>query len=94
MGKACVIIPSPYVPDQHQLRNASVMADHRAALMVEEKDFSGGALPLAVNALLDDADLRQSLESNIRAFAGEDANRLIYEHILAAVAQSKSKKTK
>jgi UDP-N-acetylglucosamine--N-acetylmuramyl-(pentapeptide) pyrophosphoryl-undecaprenol N-acetylglucosamine transferase len=94
MGKACVIIPSPYVPDNHQLRNASAMADCEAALMVEEKDFSGGALPLAVNALLDDADLRRSLEGNIRAFAGEDANRLIYEHILAAVAQSKSKKTK
>jgi hypothetical protein len=60
------------VPDNHQLRYASAMADCEAALMVEEKDFSGGALPLAVNALLDDTDLRRSLEKNIRAFAGED----------------------
>jgi UDP-N-acetylglucosamine--N-acetylmuramyl-(pentapeptide) pyrophosphoryl-undecaprenol N-acetylglucosamine transferase len=87
MGKACVIIPSPYVPDNHQLRNAMAMADREAALLVEEKDFSGGALPRAVNALLDDADLRRKLEKNIREFANDDANRLIYERIAMAVAQ-------
>lgn len=87
MGKACVIIPSPYVADNHQLRNASAMADREAALLVEEKDFSGGALPRAVISLLDDADLRRKLEKNIHEFANADANRLIYEQIVMAVAQ-------
>ena len=91
MGKACVIIPSPHVADNHQLRNAMAMAEREAALMVEEKDFSGGALPLAVNALLDDADLRRRLEKNIRSFVNEDANRLIYEKIVEAVAQYQSR---
>jgi UDP-N-acetylglucosamine--N-acetylmuramyl-(pentapeptide) pyrophosphoryl-undecaprenol N-acetylglucosamine transferase len=93
MGKACVIIPSPYVADNHQLRNATAMADRQAALLVEEKDFSGGALPRAVNALLDDADLRRTLEKNIRSFANADANRLIYERVVEAVeAYQKQKK--
>lgn len=85
MGKACVIIPSPYVADNHQLRNATAMADRDAALLVEEKDFSGGALPRALISLLDDADLRRKLEKNIREFANADANRLIYERIVEAV---------
>lgn len=87
MGKACVIIPSPYVADNHQLRNATAMADRDAALLVEEKDFSGGALPRAVISLLDDADLRRRLEKNIGEFANSDANRQIYDLIVEAVAQ-------
>lgn len=87
MGKACVVIPSPYVADNHQLRNATAMADREAALLVEEKDFSGGALPRAVIALLDDMDRRKKLQKNIAAFANADANRMIYDCIVAAVEE-------
>jgi hypothetical protein len=46
-----------------------------------------------VNALLDDADLRRTLEKNIRSFANADANRLIYERVVEAVeAYQKQKK--
>ncbi len=92
MGKACVVIPSPYVADNHQLRNATAMADREAALLVEEKDFSGGALSRAVIALLDDPDLRRKLQKNILSFANADANRLIYERVVAAVDEYKSRK--
>jgi UDP-N-acetylglucosamine--N-acetylmuramyl-(pentapeptide) pyrophosphoryl-undecaprenol N-acetylglucosamine transferase len=94
MGKACVIIPSPYVADNHQLRNATAMADREAALLVEEKDFSGGALPRAVISLLDEPDLRRKLEKNIRDFANADANRLIYERVVEAVEAYQKRKNK
>ena len=94
MGKASVVIPSPFVADNHQLRNATAMADRNAALLVEEKDFESGALSRAVISLLDDAHKRRELQENISAFASLDANRLIYEHILAAVDKSKHKKKK
>ncbi len=94
MGKACVVIPSPYVADNHQLKNAMAMADRSAALLVEEKDFSGGALPRAVISLLDDADLRQKLQTNIASFAEQDANRRIYELIVEAVEHHHRKKKK
>lgn len=94
MGKACVVIPSPYVADNHQLKNAMAMADRSAALLVEEKDFSGGALPRAVLSLLDDADLRQKLQSNISSFAQADANRRIFDLIVRAVEEYHNKKKK
>lgn len=94
MGKASVVIPSPFVADNHQLRNATAMADRNAALLVEEKDFESGALSRAVISLLDDTHKRRELQENISAFASLDANRLIYEHILAAVDKSKHKKKK
>jgi UDP-N-acetylglucosamine--N-acetylmuramyl-(pentapeptide) pyrophosphoryl-undecaprenol N-acetylglucosamine transferase len=94
MGKACVVIPSPYVADNHQLRNATAMADREAALLVEEKDFSGGALSRAVIELLDSPDLRCKLQKNILAFANADANRLIYERVVAAVEAYQSRQKK
>lgn len=94
MGKACVVIPSPYVADNHQLKNAMAMADRSAALLVEEKDFSGGALPRAVLSLLDDADLRKKLQTNISSFAQEDANRRIFDLIVRAVEDGHSQKKK
>ena len=91
MGKASIIIPSPYVADNHQLRNATALSERRAALLVEQKDFSGGALPRAILRLLDEPDTRRELEKNVQAFAGEDANRLIYERICQAVNDRKAK---
>ena len=85
MSKASIVIPSPYVPDNHQYYNAKALADQDAVLLVEEKDFSGGALPRALLSLLDDGDARRRLQSNIRATVDTDANRRIYELMVAAV---------
>ncbi len=92
MGKACVIIPSPYVADNHQLRNAKAMSDRDAALLVEEKDFPEGALARSVEKLLDDLVLRERLQANIKEFVKADANRLIYERVIAAVEADRAKK--
>ena len=89
-----MVIPSPFVADNHQLRNAMAMVDRGAAVVVEEKDFASGALSRAVIDLLDDAHKRRDLQENITAFAKLDANRLIYERILEAVEESKAKKKK
>lgn len=92
MGKAAIVIPSPNVADDHQLVNAKALSDRDAAVLVEERDFEGGALPRAVLSLLDDADLCRRLEKNIRAFADKDANELIYALIVQAVEAYHTKK--
>ncbi len=94
MGKAAVVIPSPNVADDHQLSNARALADRDAALLVEESDFPCGALSRAVLKLLDDRDTRRRLEKNIRAAADQDANRLIYEHVVRAVQEYQARKNK
>ena len=94
MGKAAIVIPSPHVTDGHQLCNAQALADRGAALLVEETDFPCGALSRAVLQLLDDRDARRRLEKNIRAVADQDANRLIYEHIVEAVQEYQKRNNK
>lgn len=92
MGKAAIVIPSPHVPDGHQLRNAQALSDRGAAMLVEQKDFSGGALPRAILKLLDEPDIRRGLEKNIREFSNKDANRRIYELIVETVERNRNKK--
>ena len=82
MKKACIMVPSPYVADNHQYKNAKTLADANAVVLVEEKELVYGALLRETERLLKDADLRASLESNIAAFADTEANRTVWMEIL------------
>ncbi len=79
VGKAAILVPSPYVAEQHQLKNAMALARENAAVCVEESTLPEGSLTTAVRELLDDPDRRTAMEQNIRAFARPDANERIYE---------------
>lgn len=43
-GKASILIPSPYVAENHQFYNAQVLVEAGAATCIEEKDLSGDVL--------------------------------------------------
>ncbi|MBQ9796851.1 MAG: undecaprenyldiphospho-muramoylpentapeptide beta-N-acetylglucosaminyltransferase [Clostridia bacterium] len=82
LQKACVLIPSPHVADNHQYKNAKALADADAALLVEEKELADGALTRALNELLASEERRETLCKNIRSFADADANARIWKEIL------------
>lgn len=81
MQKACIMIPSPYVADNHQYKNAKVLSDADAVALIEEKELTDGRIVREVEALLADAPRRKKMEESIAAFAGEDARELIYKEI-------------
>ena len=54
LGTAAILIPSPYVPNNHQVYNAREFVNAGAAEMIEEKDLSGERLADAVNRLMKD----------------------------------------
>ena len=89
MKKACVMIPSPNVTDNHQYKNAKALADGGAAVLLEEKDMLAGRLTQEVSALLTDGVARHSMEEAIASFARTDANKLIYDELMRLMAQSK-----
>lgn len=57
LGKAAVIIPSPNVTNNHQYKNAKVLADGDAAVLIEEKDLTGGLLIEKVRAFAENPGL-------------------------------------
>ena len=82
MGKAAIMIPSPNVVDNHQYKNAKVLADADAAVLIEEKNVNADTLWAEIKSLADDKDRRRALEGNIKQFARPDANNIILEEII------------
>ena len=66
IGMPAILIPSPFVPNNHQYYNGKALTDKDAAVMIEEKDLSGELLNKTINSLInDDARLRE-LSDNAR----------------------------
>ncbi len=82
MQKPCIMIPSPYVTDNHQYKNAKVLQDAGGVLLLEEKELTGGRIVREVELLLSDSGRRRRMSESIAAFAGEDACELIYKEII------------
>ena len=80
-GKASVLIPSPYVADNHQYYNAMALADQGAAVCVEEKDLSGDGLWQLLCELTREGTRVQQMEEKSRALAILDADERIYNAI-------------
>ena len=85
MKKASLIIPSPNVVDNHQFKNAKVLADADAAVLIEEKVLDDTVFANEMQALIEDADKRERLSKNIVQFANLEANKIIYEEILKLI---------
>ncbi len=89
LGKAAVLVPSPYVADNHQLKNAMALHEAGAARYVEEQELPAGALSRVVDELLTDAVTRRRMGEAVKAgFACPDANEIMYREMLK-LCQSK-----
>jgi len=81
-GCCAVLVPSPNVAGDHQTKNAAAMAEKGAAILLPEARMAA-ELTDTVFCLLADEKRRSSLGDAIRRFARPEANRLIFEDILA-----------
>ena len=91
LKKCCVLIPSPHVADNHQYKNAKVLADADAAVLFEEKELSNGVMHEALSGLLADHERRKSMSKNIEKFALYNANREIFFDICRLVRGANTK---
>ncbi|MBQ9087016.1 MAG: undecaprenyldiphospho-muramoylpentapeptide beta-N-acetylglucosaminyltransferase [Clostridia bacterium] len=89
MKKPAVLIPSPNVTDNHQYRNAKVLADAGAARLMEESEYTEEALCELVKELYGDETKRKCMSDRIAAFADADVERKIYEEICALLRRKK-----
>lgn len=72
VGKPAVLVPSPYVAEDHQTRNAEALVAKGAAVLVKDEAARSGLLP-AVLSVLSDPGLQSQLAARIRALAKPDA---------------------
>ena len=64
IGMPAILIPSPYVPNNHQYYNAKSLVDRNAALMIEEKDLTADLLSKTVSGIISNENKLNELASN------------------------------
>ena len=81
IGVPAILIPSPNVTDEHQYKNAKVLADADAAIIIEEKDFDGVSVTNAAREIIENGEKRETMAKNISAFCDKETGRKIFAEI-------------
>ena len=84
-GRASVLIPSPNVAENHQYHNAMVLQNHKAGIVIEEKDLTGELLCKTVAEFAKNEEKLNEYSQNAAKMAIKDANERIRKEILSLV---------
>ena len=82
-GTPSILIPLPTATDDHQRKNAEVMARAGAAEVIDQRELSGNGLAVRVMAMAADSAGREAMSRAARAVARPDAARTIVARALA-----------
>lgn len=85
LGKPSILVPYPYAAENHQYYNAKTMSDRDAAILIEEKDFTGERLLSEVEKFLSNPERLKKMGENARAMAILDASQRITECVCKIV---------
>ena len=80
-GRPAILVPLPTATDDHQRRNAEVIARRGGAEVIEEHELTGERLADLVLALTQDGQRRADMSRAIRTFARPDAASRIADRV-------------
>ena len=81
MKKPCIMIPSAHVAENHQYKNAKVLEDDGAVVLIKENEDTSKNVCAAVENLLADDKKRDEMSKNIAKFAKNNVSELIWTEI-------------
>lgn len=81
IGMPSILIPSPYVPNNHQYYNAKALVDLDAAVMLEEKDLSAQSIRDLVEEYMHDDAKREEIAKNAKT----QGNSHVIEDIITRI---------
>lgn len=79
IAKPSILVPSPNVTANHQEKNARVLSDQGAAVLMLEQDCDGDKLYETARSMVTDPARLQQMRKQLAAIAVVDANERIYE---------------
>ncbi len=74
-----ILIPSPYVPDNHQFKNAMDLVSKKAAVLIEEKDLKGDFLVRKIDELFRSDDGLREMKKNLEQLQIANSATLVVE---------------
>jgi UDP-N-acetylglucosamine--N-acetylmuramyl-(pentapeptide) pyrophosphoryl-undecaprenol N-acetylglucosamine transferase len=82
LGKASILIPSPNVSKNHQYKNAKLLSDLGACILLEESHLNEDILISEIMKIKSDNTLREKLMSSIKITSQKRASDIIAKEIL------------
>lgn len=86
-----ILIPSPYVANNHQYLNALDLVNQNAALMIEEKNLEDGVLFKKVDELINNEEEMKNIKGNLKKMQVKDSATVIYDNLKRIVHDEKNK---
>lgn len=81
IGLPSILIPSPYVTHNHQLKNAQALEKENATIIMEEKEYDSKKLVDTIDSILEDKTKYQTLKENTKKLGVVDSATKIYQVI-------------
>ena len=85
LKKPVILVPSPNVAENHQYHNAMVLTNHKAAVVIEEKDLTGEKLVSTVADMLAQPGKLAEMGRNARSLSVDDSLDRIADALLKLV---------
>ena len=89
LGIPTIFIPSPYVTNNHQYKNAKDLVDKEAALMIEEKDLNKTNFIKMIDDTLLDEKKYKKLKQNVSNLGIKDSSTRIYNTLKEMILNDK-----
>ena len=83
LGVPAILVPSPNVTNHHQEKNANLLGEHGAALVLAEEGLDGKQLFTAAAGILKDEQRLAEMSKNMASLGVRDATVRIYECVMS-----------
>ena len=84
LGKACILVPSPNVAEDHQTKNALALADRHAAIMVRDADADNRLVDTLLRTVSDQSVI-DTLAENVSKMALRDSAQHIVDEVMKLI---------
>ena len=89
LGIPSIFIPSPYVTNNHQYKNAMDLVNKNAALILEEKDLTRNNLITMIDKILKNDKEYKQIKDNLKELGITDSSSRIYEILTELIMDDK-----
>ena len=81
LGKASILVPLPNVSNDHQMYNAKVLENIKAAKIITNDNLNGKILNTTIDSIILDKNICKEMGNNAMKIATYDVEEKIYNEI-------------
>lgn len=76
-----ILIPSPYVPNNHQYKNAMDLVNAKASVLIEEKNLNSDIIVKNIDKIINDDKKLNDMKKGLKSLKIDNSAEIIYNNI-------------